>query len=203
MKKNNVGILSFAKNNANPFLEKALEKINSNIVAKTKMTRNSGESAILRAVDEKTGEILGHTAFIRQIEVDEEQFAKLYLSQFSAFWELSKAAIRVFSYFLTQLRPNHDVVYFNIDECLEHTKYKSKQPIYDGLVSLCQNEIIARGWSDVVYYINPMCVFNGSRVTFAKTYVRKKQKEVDKNQLCLSLFTDEDNLRNFENEQDN
>lgn len=183
--KKNVGLSSFTKNSANPFLEKALERINSNIIAKTKMTKNAGESAVLRAVDEKTGEVLGHTAFIRQIQVDEEQFAKLYLSQFSAFWELSKAAIRVFSYFLTQLKPNSDTIYFNIEECLEHTKYKSKQPIYDGLISLCENEIIARGWSDVVYYINPMCVFNGSRVTFAKTYVRKKSKTIDENQLSL------------------
>ena len=38
-------------------------------------------------------------------KVDEEQFTKLYLSNFAAFFDLSQAAIRVFGYFMTCMKP--------------------------------------------------------------------------------------------------
>lgn len=174
----------FTKNSENPFLKGALEVINKNIVRKTKMTKNAGESAILRAVDEQTGQVLGHTAFIRQIEVDEEQFAKFYLNGFKSFYNLKPSSLKVFGFILGQLKPNRDVFDFSLEDCLENTGF-TKQTIYRGLTELLNNEIIARGRFDYQYYINPLVVFNGNRVTFAKTYVRKKSKTIDENQLSL------------------
>ena len=40
--------------------------------------------AVVAVADTDTGEVF-KTSFIRQIEVDEEQFAKLYLANFAAF----------------------------------------------------------------------------------------------------------------------
>lgn len=117
--------------------------------------------------------MLGHTTFIRQVEVDEDKFAKLYLSNFSAFHELGKQAIKIFGYILEQLIPNRDMFMFFMDECMVHTGYATKKPIYKGLADLVEAEIIARGPSDTNYFINPLIVFNGNRVTFAKTYVKK------------------------------
>ena len=104
-------------NKENPFLKEALELINNNVVKKYKVASNTGESAILHAVDTKTGELKGHAQFIRQIEVDEEQFAKIYLSQFSAFFELKPQAIKVFGYVLNQLVPNKDEFVFFLEDC--------------------------------------------------------------------------------------
>ena len=178
----------FTKNNENPFLENALEVINRNIVQKTRMTKNAGESAILKAIDDKTGEILGHTAFIRQIEVDEDQFAKFYLNGFKAFFDLKPASIKVFGFILKQLKPNKDTFDFSLEDCIIDTEY-TKQTIYRGLTELLNNEIIARGRFEYQYFINPMVVFNGNRVTFANNYVRKKgaKKIEDKNQLSLEF----------------
>ena len=81
----------FERNRTNPFLDKALDEVQ--ISRKYKTATRTGESAMLQAFDPKTGEILGHTMFIREIEVDEEKFTKLYLSQFESFWELSKSCM--------------------------------------------------------------------------------------------------------------
>ena len=51
---------------------------------------------------------------------------------------------------------------------------KSDTSIRIGLTNLLQNEIIARGRHESLYFINPMVTFNGNRITFAKTYVKKK-----------------------------
>lgn len=178
-------ISKFSKNKENPFIKQAVEQVNKSIVKKYKTASKTGEKAILKAFDENTGEVLGHTQFIRQIEVDEEQFAKFYLSNFSAFFDLKPSAIKVFGYILTQLIPNRDLFYFYIEDCKEYAGYRSSKTVYNGLASLLNNEIIARGRTEYEYFINPMVAFNGNRITFAKTYVKKKKPKIDPNQTTL------------------
>ena len=84
---------------------------------------------------------------------------------------------------MKKLVPKQDLFSFFLDECMEHTGYKSEKSVYIGLASLLQNQIIARGRNDSHYFINPMIAFNGDRVTFAKTYIkRQKGKVIDPNQ---------------------
>jgi hypothetical protein len=172
----------YQKNLENPFLKDALDVINNNIARRYKTASNTDECAILQAFDPKTGEALGHTQFIRQIEVDEDKFAKVYLSQFSTFFELKPQAIRVFGYIMTKLIPKPDMFTFLIHEALEYTAYKSEDSIRIGLGQLVSAKIIARGPADVLFFINPMVVFNGDRVTFANSYIKKKKKAEITNQ---------------------
>lgn len=156
----------------NPFIEKAIEDIE--IVKKTQIIRAKERSEVKLIVDEKSGNVEGHTAFMRFIEVDEEKFAKLYLSQLSVFWDLPKPAIKVFSYIMTILIPKKDEFYFFMEDCLKYTNYSSERSVFEGLSSLIDAGIIARSSNNVKYFINPLVVFNGSRVTFARTYIKKK-----------------------------
>lgn len=188
-KKEESKVSQFQKNDENPFLNQALEVIDKNIVKKYKNSSQTDQKATLLAYDPNTAEVLGYTRFVRQIEVDEEQFAKLYLSNFAAFFTLSQASIRVFGYILTCLRPKQDMFIFLMEKCKEYTQYETTKPIYKGLAELLQAEIIARGPADNLWFINPMVVFNGDRVTFAQTFIRKKgaKKVEDKNQLSLGF----------------
>ena len=180
-------VSEFEKNSENPFLKQAIEEVNNSIVKKYKTAAKTDQKAILQAFDPQSGEILGHTQFIRQIEVDEQQFAKLYLSNFSAFFDLQPSAIKVFGYILTQIKPNQDEFFFDREECMQYTEYKSDTSVFKGLAQLLKSEIIARGKTDYRYYINPMIFFNGNRITFAKTYIKKQKtdKNIDPNQTSL------------------
>ena len=158
MKKNNrntTAIKDYEMNKENPFIKEAIEQIQQNVVKKYKTATNTDQKAILQAYDPNTGEVLGHTQFIRQIEVDEEQFAKIYLSNFSAFFDLKPQALKVFGYILKQLIPNRDEFMFFIDDCMEYTGYKSDTSIRIGLTNLLQNEIIARGRNESLYCRRP------------------------------------------------
>lgn len=167
-------------NKENPFISQAIEQVQQNVVKKYKTASNTDQKAILQAYDPNSGEVLGQTQFIRRVEVDEEQFAKLYLSNFSAFFNLKPPAIKVFGYILNQLKPNQDEFMFILDDCLSYTGYKGKASVFQGLGQLVENEIIARGKTDFLYFINPMIVFNGSRVVFAKEIVkREKNKKIE------------------------
>lgn len=185
-------IRKFNKNYENPFLKQALEQISNNVVKKYRSATKTGQSAVLQAIDPNTGEFVGHTQFIRQIEVDEEQFTKVYLSQFSAFWNLNTQAIRVFGYIMTKLIPKQDMFIFLLEECLDYTGYKNHRSIHQGISSLLQSEIIARGPADNLYFINPMVAFNGDRVTFAQTYVKKQKSKIPQNQSSLDFENPEE-----------
>lgn len=198
MVKNITKFSDYEKNKENPFIKDAIEHINNRTVKKYRSATGTDRRAVLQAVDPESGECLGHTSFLRQIECDEEEFIKFYLRDFRVFFGLSEKAMRVFGYILTQVKPNSDEFIFLIEDCLQHTPYKGKNSIYAALAELISAEIIARGRSEVFFYINPMVIFNGSRVTFAKSYVNKtaakvkKQEVENKNQ--LSLFDEPENM---------
>ena len=188
-------IRDFEKNKENPFVKQAIEQIQSNIVKKYRNTAGTSKSAILQAVN-SDGELVGHTSFVRQIEVDEQQFTKFYLSNFSNFFDLSPSAIKVFGYIMTVLVPKKDEFLFIHEDCKEYTKYKSHKSIHEGLAELLKSEIIARGRTEYLYFINPMVAFNGDRVTFARTYIKKqksKPKQIDPMQTNIFQQLEEEN----------
>ncbi|MCS2290584.1 hypothetical protein NXV11_21015 [Bacteroides fragilis] len=97
-----VKLTDFQKNEENPFMKQAIEGSST----------GSDKKAVVAVADTDTGEVF-KTSFIRQIEVDEEQFAKLYLANFAAFFNLSQSAIRVFGYILTCMKPKNDMIIFD------------------------------------------------------------------------------------------
>lgn len=172
---------SLPKHTENPFIEKAVGEIKWKFRNQTIKSKDGDNVNMIVAQD---GEVLGNSAFIRAIEVDEDKFAKLYLSNLAAFWDLQKQSLRVFSYILSVLRPNDDRVYIDLTECMKYTGYASKQSVFIGLADLVSCGIIARSSTFYMYYINPLVIFNGNRVTFAKTFIKKK-KETNPNQTSL------------------
>ena len=185
----------FPLNKENPFLQQAVQEVDKKVVHKWKNTAGSDKKAVLTVVNPDSGEIMGQTTFMRQIEVDETQFAKLYLTQFQAFFDLTTAGIRVFWYIMTCMRPRNDMVIFDLEECMTYTKYNSKVSIYKGLAELVSAGIIARGRNDNFYFINPLIIWNGDRVRFVNEYVkksRKKNHDDDPNQLSLDFQEDAD-----------
>lgn len=184
----------------NPFIEKAIEEISENTKRSYRWLR--GNKLVQQYVENEDGQIIAHAAFFQQIELDEKQFAKLYLSQLGVFFDLSKPAIRVFTYILSVLQPRSDRVYINLKEAMKYTGYKDENSIISGLAVLCDKGFIARSEVYYMYFINPMVFFNGNRITFARTYIRKREKTIkknDPNQLKINFFNDIDEaVDNFE-----
>jgi len=77
---------------------------------------------------------------------------------------------------------------------MEFTAYKSKANVMSGLGELLEADIIARSTESSLYFINPIVMFNGNRLTFAKSYIKKKLVEQGRQQLEFG-FTPFDTLR--------
>lgn len=185
--KDKVKLSDFPLCKENPFLEKSLEVVKENTIKRRKYF--TANKVLCDVVNSVTGETEAYQSFLKYVKVDEQQFTKLYTSRLKSFFELGNAAIRVFCYIQTKVKPNTDTFIFDIESCEEFTN-QSRPTIYKGLAELVKNEIIARGKFDYLYYLNPMIFFNGDRIVFAEAIVKKKQKEVeDKNQLALDFST--------------
>lgn len=170
-------VTDFPTNTENPFLKQVVEEVQGHIIKRSQMSTGSTKKAILQAVDPETGESVGYTSFVRQIEVDDDKFTKVYASNLQAFFNLSKTGVRVLAYVFTCMHISRDTILFDIDEAMKYTGYKAHRSVYDGLAELLKAEIIARGKKDNIYYINPMIIFNGNRINFIRQYVKKSEAQ--------------------------
>lgn len=184
---------------SNPFVEKAIEKINENTIKKLRWIK--GNQVVQHFLEDEQGKVVAHAAFLQHIEVDEEKFAKIYLSQLGFFFDLPKPAMRIFTYILNNLQPKTDRFFIVMKEALKYTDYKEEKSIFIGLAYLCEKGLIARSETHYMYYINPMVFFNGDRVTFAKTYVRKRDKALKDDPNQMKLFTQDEMISKFEEEK--
>lgn len=170
-------VTDFPTNTENPFLKQVVEEVQGHIIKRSQMSTGATRKAILQAVDPETGESVGYTSFVRQIEVDDDKFTKVYASNLQAFFNLSKTGVRVLAYVFTCMHISRDTILFDIDEAMKYTGYKAHRSVYDGLAELLKAEIIARGKKDNIYYINPMIIFNGNRINFIRQYVKKSEAQ--------------------------
>jgi hypothetical protein len=180
------GIRHYPKHKENPFMKAALIKVGEHTVKKTRVQRSTNK-AVINQVINQDGESVGYTSFMEYIELDDDKFTKVFTDYVGYLWDLGKPATRVLTFIQTQLIPHKDRFVFLVDKAEEFTKYKGKKLIYEGLGQLIDKEIIARTEREWEYFINPQIIFNGNRLTMAKTFIRK-QKEEDKNQLKLFDF---------------
>lgn len=169
---------TFPEHDDNPFVENAIREIKEHKASRKVFIK--GDRSLINQVVNDNGEIIAHSAFLKTKIVDDEQFVKVYLSKFKSFYDLKKNAIKVFGYIINKcIIPDRDTFYFDYDEAREYTGYTANNHIRTGLSSLIEQGIIARSTNPYKFFINPLVIFNGDRITFAESYVRRKTKQLE------------------------
>ena len=153
-------IQSYKTNKENPFVDEMFKMEISN---RRRYIAGKKGSTI---VNSETGEVEGHQVFAIEEKYDKEEFIKVFRAGLIGMFDLSRAAIKVFAFVASKVKPNQGFIYLEIKDCMEYTSYKSKTPIMSGLAELIEFGFIARSELHYKYYINPNMFFNGNRVTF-------------------------------------
>lgn len=193
-------ISKYEQHEINPYAPEAIETMR--VKKRTTMVHATKRQAIhqMEVVDKVTGEVSDiHTTFFNAKIVDEAQFVKVFTDELRILWDLSKPAMRVLTYVMSALRINQDSIMFDLADCRGYTGYKSERSIFYGLGELIENGIIARTTKPYMYFINPMIVFNGNRVTFARTYIKTRKRKENPDQ--LKLFDEPKQLEGNSDEQ--
>ena len=123
-------------------------------------------------IDAQTGEISGVTEIAQVVEVDKEEFVKLFTRDLAIWFDLKRAGLRCFGALLSivQQEVGRDLVYFDHASKLVKPFGMSKQTFYRGIEELIEKKFIARHKSVGWYFINPSLFFNGNRARFVKEY---------------------------------
>jgi hypothetical protein len=165
----------------NPFLEKKTHLVKFG----TEMRTVAGYSETLQ--DAEGNDLLGRHIIAKKEIVDTEKFAKIYIDAVKTMWKLDNSGVRIFTYILENLPINGDVVVLSATSIMKYCGYKSKTSVIAGINNLVQNNIIAKTISKNLYYINPLIIFNGNRLSLINSYEKaegilpKKQKALTEN----------------------
>ena len=126
-----------------------------------------------------TGELLGdaQAAFFEMQAVDQGQFVKIYLEGIKNTAKLTKAGMQVFEIVYNQMRenPQTDKIELNAYLAKKFAIEMSERTYQRGLRELLENEFLYRSPSADVFFVNIMYMFNGNRITLAKTYYMKER----------------------------
>jgi hypothetical protein len=136
----------------------------------------NGNRALIIGKD--TGELLGdaHAAFFEMQAVDQGQFVKIYLAGIKNTAKLTKAGMQVFEMVYNQMRenPQTDKIELNVYLAKKFGMELSERTYQRGLRELLENEFLYRSPSADVFFVNIMYMFNGNRITLAKSYYLKE-----------------------------
>lgn len=169
-------LTDYKTNRENPFLGKVVAEMKVSVKRQTIRSKAQGKDTNMFVVD-GLGTPFGSGTFITEREVDEALFTKLFREGIVKINGLSARGTKVWYYICDVLEVGHTSFHFMPGRCLKHTGYKTRGNILSGLAELLEADIIARSEDSSLYFINPAVMFNGNRVTFAKSYIKKQIKD--------------------------
>ena len=158
------------KYETNPYMEAGDPIVKSRT---KRITNNQGNYM----VKNDTGEVVASIAgFWQAEEVDSTKFLKLYVNGVKAFSNLSTKGTKVFElmYYEMQKEIGKDKIYLNLNATDPHIKI-AKTTFYDGIAELVEKKFLAPTTLPHWFWVNPDYVWNGDRLSFVKTYVRKRE----------------------------
>lgn len=169
-------LTDYKTNRENPFLGKVVAEMKVSVKRQTIRSKARGGDTEFFVVD-GLGTEQGRATFGHEHEVDEALFTKIFREGIVSMNGLSARGTKVWYYICDVLEVGHTSFHFMPGRCLTHTGYKTRGNILSGLAELLEADIIARSEDSSLYFINPAVMFNGNRVTFAKTYIKKHLKD--------------------------
>ncbi len=169
----------------NPFMEEKYPLVQT----KTKrITNNRGGYMVKSATGETVSPIAG---FWHAEEVDSTKFVKLYINGVKAFSDLSRAGTKVFEILYIEIQNNigKDKIYLNYSSIDQNLVKIGKATFYRGLEELVEKKFLASSNSVGWFWLNPDYIWNGDRLSFVKTYIKREESKIPKrDDQTLDLF---------------
>lgn len=141
-----------------------------------RITNNQGNYMVKSDSGEVVASIAG---FWQAEEVDSTKFLKLYVNGVKAFSGLSTKGTKVFElmYYEMQKEIGKDKIYLNFNAIDPHIKI-AKTTFYDGISELVEKKFLAPTTFPHWFWVNPDYIWNGDRLSFVKTYIRKEEQKI-------------------------
>ena len=110
-------------------------------------------------------------------KVDRETFIKVFRESIRYIAQLSRTAQQVLWYIMDNLPQNKSYVVIDNMTVMDFCKFKHRKSVRDGVVELLEKNFLTRTTVPKKFWVNPLIVFNGNRITYAKEYILDEADE--------------------------
>ena len=181
----------------NPFKRDVVRELQSGVRTVYASPTQSGTFA---AVSRETGEDFGDISFGRKVQVEKNQFLRLYADGVKMFLGISSAGVKVFMLIFDNLLDNEnwqtdmiDLAYPLLTD--EQKENLSEGTFFRGIRELIKAKFLAPAMLRGRYWINANYVFRGNRLTLVNQYILDIENE-DKSRPAIPATPD--NVKNME-----
>lgn len=104
-------------------------------------------------------------------KVDHETFVKVFKESLRYVAKLSRTAQSILWYIMDNLPKDKGYVIIDNATIMDYCGFKNRKSVRDGIIELLDKNILTRTTISKKYWVNPLVVFNGNRLTYAKEYI--------------------------------
>jgi hypothetical protein len=128
-----------------------------------------------------TGEVLarGDFAFMKEKEVDSEEFVKVYLDGVRKYGELKKAGALLFEFVYRELSGRNakdkDTIMLSYLLARRWKPDLAERTYFRGMHELLAKDFLFRTLAADVYFVNVRFMFNGDRMVLGQAYRRRRE----------------------------
>ena len=119
---------------------------------------------------------LNATIKIRQ-KAEHDLFTKVFRDNIPQIMKLSRTAQTLMWYILYSLPQDKGYVVIDNMPVMEFCKFKTRKSVRDGVVELLEKNFLTRTTVPKKFWVNPLIVFNGNRITYANEYILDEADE--------------------------
>lgn len=111
-------------------------------------------------------------------KVDHDAFIKVFRESIRYIAKLSKTAQAVLVYIMDNIPKDKGHVIIDNAAVMEMCSFKNRKSVRDAVVELLDKNFITRTTVPKVYWVNPLILFNGNRITYANEYILDEAEDL-------------------------
>ena len=104
-------------------------------------------------------------------KVDHETFIKVFKDNLKYIAKLSRTAQAILWYIMDNIPKDRGHVIIDNATVMDFCGFKHRKSVRDGVIELLDKNILSRSTVPKKYWVNPLVLFNGNRITYAEEYI--------------------------------
>ena len=113
---------------------------------------------------------------IRQ-KAEHDLFTKVFKNNIPLIMQLSRTAQTLMWYIVYSLPQDKSYVLIDNAAVMDFCHFKTRKSVRDGVVELLEKNFLTRTTVPKKFWVNPLIVFNGNRITYANEYILDEADE--------------------------
>jgi hypothetical protein len=110
-------------------------------------------------------------------KVDRETFIKVFKENLKNIAKLSRTAQSILWYIMDNLPQDRGYVIIDNMSVMEYSHFKTRKSVREGVIELLEKDFLTRTTIPKKFWVNPLILFNGNRITYAREYIMDEADE--------------------------